>query len=144
MDCGFFHWLLIILLISSGILIIWQTFYMDPSNNTNNTKNNNSRKSEPFMPIIWDTCKNSRMNGIKNEGLSKGVFYSGQPVHRVGPVINFHQSFKPVLHELGWRNYYLNKYNDYEVPKDSNFDGTIIRNFLDNMESVDNIYRKCN
>ena len=140
MDCGFFHWLLVILIVGCMLLLIWQTFYMSPDNNGNN---NNSRKSEPFMPIIWDTCINSRMKGIKNEGLPPGVYYTGQPVHRVGPVINFHQSFKPFLPELGWRNYYLNTNNNYEVPRDSNFDGTMIRNFLDNMESVDNIYRKC-
>lgn len=113
-------------------------------NNMNKTKTITNLHNEKFFPVIFDTCKNrNSLSSIRNEGLPLGVVYDGQPVHRVGPVINFHQMFKPNLPELGWRNYYLSTFNDYNVPTDTNFDGTIIRNYLDNLENVDNLYRKC-
>jgi hypothetical protein len=112
--------------------------------NESRYKDIGTKYNEKFFPVIFDTCKyRNPLNSIRNEGLPHGVIYDGQPVHRVGPVVNFHQMFKPNLPELGWRNYYLSKYNDYNVPMDKNFDGTIIRNYLDNLENVDNLYRKC-
>ena len=45
--------------------------------------------------------------------------------------------------EMGWRNWYLSQYSQNQVPEQDPFAGTSIRNFLDNMENVDNIYRKC-
>lgn len=78
----------------------------------------------------------------------------GMPVHRVGPVINFHQSFNKYnklkgyggptgIPELGWRNYYLANFNKNEVKKEDPFDGISTRNYLNNMENVKNIYRNC-
>ena len=123
MDCDFLKYLLVLILISIVGLFLYQAYY-GPA-----IIKRGKHSSEEFMPIIWDTCTNNRTGK--------------QPVHRVGPVINFHQSFKPVLPELGWRNLYLSRYNNSEVPNDTNFDGTIIRNFLNNLDNVDNIYRKC-
>ena len=120
------------------------------------SKSSNSKNSEAFLPVIFDTCPRVRK--------------SGMPVHRVGPVHNFHQQFNkysPLLTcsksaasipeaettcttayptgipELGWRNLYLSQYSQNQVPPQDPFAGTSIRNFLDNMENVDNIYRKC-
>ena len=121
-----------------------------------NSKNNMVGKSEAFLPVIFDTCPRVRM--------------SGMPVHRVGPVHNFHQRFNKYsplitcskgaasipevdttctianptgIPELGWRNFYLSQYSQNQVPPQDPFAGTSIRNFLDNMENVDNLYRKC-
>jgi len=82
------------------------------------------------------------------------------PVHPVGPAINFHQRFtKHVtnpkyntvkgcgiptgIRELGWRNMYLLNYSKSEVSYEDPFSDVVTRNFLNNMDSVDNIYRKC-
>ena len=80
------------------------------------------------------------------------------PVHRVGPVINFHQSFGKYknmqdgtykngfpngIPEMAWRNYYLANFSKSEIPNQDPFAGTIIRNYLDNLENVKNIYREC-
>jgi len=97
---------------------------------------------ETFLPIILDTCLNRNLK-VGSSNLPNGIVYEGMPVHRVGPVINFHQKFKANLPELGWRRYYLNTYNDYKVPRDKSFDGYASMNFLNNLENVDNIYRKC-
>lgn len=121
-----------------------------------NSRNNMTGKSESFLPVIFDTCPRVRM--------------SGMPVHRVGPVHNFHQHFNKYsplitcskgaasipevdtkciianptgIPEMGWRNFYLSQYSQNQVPPQDPFAGTSIRNFLDNMENVDNIYRKC-
>ena len=95
---------------------------------------------ESFLPIIFDTCTNKRS--------------SGMPVHRVGPIYNFHQSFNKSantlntnnstgIHEMGWRNIYLANFTKNQVPIQDPFEGTPVRNFLNNLENVDNIYRKC-
>jgi hypothetical protein len=78
----------------------------------------------------------------------------GMPIHRVGPVINFHQHFnkynpsiltqyghKTGIPEMGFRNLYLSNFSKNEVKEDDPFSGIMTRNYLDNMDSVDNIYR---
>lgn len=133
MDTNFLACMLAIMLIGFGLFAAWQ--FVIGSQTTG--------KKEKFLPIIWDTCDQPRTLGIRNEGLTQGAQYDGMPVHRVGPVLNFHQKFKPFLPELGWRAVWLSNYTDYQVPPDTNFDGTMIRPFLDNLENIDNIYRKC-
>ena len=82
------------------------------------------------------------------------------PIHRIGPIINFHQHFTKYTNnptyttvkgcgnptgipELGWRNMYISNYSKNEVPEVDPFSGIVTRNFLDNMQSLDNIYRQC-
>jgi hypothetical protein len=84
---------------------------------------------------------------------------TGMPIHRVGPVINFHQHFNKYttnptyttvkgcgnptgIPELGWRNMYISNYTHNEVKEEDPFSGIPTRNYLNNMENVDNIYRK--
>ena len=75
----------------------------------------------------------------------------------LGPVHNFHQQFNKQLYNLdtkyqqknadplGWRKRYILKNNKYLVPNDTNFEGIATRNFLNQLENTDNIYRKgCN
>jgi len=127
------------------------------SNNSNNSNNPIVIQNNPHNPNIpdyfntpavsnYDTCKNKRT--------------SGMPVHRVGPAINFHQHFTKYTNnstyntvkgcgiptgipELGWRNMYLSNYSKNEIPHEDSFSGISTRNYLDSMENVDNIYRKC-
>ena len=98
------------------------------------------KRKEPFMPVIYDVCTNKRTGTM--------------PVHRVGPVHNFHQSFNkynPALQlgtptgipEMGWRNFYLTNFNNDMVANQDSFAGTIVRNYLDNLDNVKNIYRDC-
>lgn len=83
------------------------------------------------------------------ESISKFIPYminmnkcSSMPIHHTGPIYNFHQRFKCYMPELGWREYYLNNFNTNQVDYTDSFAGTIVRNFLDNMDSVDNLYKK--
>jgi hypothetical protein len=95
---------------------------------------------ENMMPVILDTCPNERVGAM--------------PVHRVGPIINFHESFNKYnsnlkagpptgIPEMGWRNFYLSNFNTNKVKNDDSFSGTVVRNYLDNLENVKNIYREC-
>lgn len=76
---------------------------------------------------------------------------------KLGPVHEFHQKFNKQLYNLdskhqqknadplGWRKRYILKNNKYLVPNDTNFEGIATRNFLNQLENTDNIYRKgCN
>tara|TARA_B100000902_G_scaffold200150_1_gene190745 strand:- start:1913 stop:2338 length:426 start_codon:yes stop_codon:yes gene_type:complete len=58
----------------------------------------------------------------------------------LGPVNEFHQNFKPLGKEYGFRHWWKkNKVRNY-VPKDFNFDGTSFRQYLDNLDNVNNVY----
>jgi len=70
----------------------------------------------------------------------------------MGPKTGFHQAFKPFLPEMGWRNFFLRFYGTIDkvdqlkadklrTAAGNGFNNTVIRNFLDNMPSTDNIYR---
>jgi hypothetical protein len=153
METTFISGLLFISLLTILGLYLYQ---ITPALYSSTSRNNTAKKGEAFLPIIFDTCPRVRM--------------SGMPVHRVGPVHNFHQHFNKYspaitcskgaasipevdttcttanptgIPELGWRNWYLSQYSQNQVPQQDPFAGTSIRNFLDNMENVDNIYRKC-
>ena len=134
MDTTFLSCLLVFALLSILVLYLYQT--LPKSSNSKLT----GKKGEAFFPIIFDTCNTQRT--------------SGMPVHRVGPVHNFHQTFnkynpallpnnKTGIPEMGWRNFYLSNFSQNQVPPQDPFAGTPIRNFLDNLENVDNLYRKC-
>ena len=158
MDTTFLSCLLVFALLSILVLYLYQTLPNSSNPSNSNTKQNG--KGEAFFPIIFDTCNTQRT--------------SGMPVHRVGPVHNFHQTFNkynPALlpnntptgihqtgnqfenryllaeptgiPEMGWRNFYLSNFSQNQVPPQDPFSGTPIRNFLDNLENVDNLYRKC-
>ena len=141
MDTTFLSYLL--LLIISAILILY--LYQISSTGYNNN-NKNTLLNDSFFPVILDTC-NSNNN-------------TRMPVHHIGPVKNFHQHFTKRTNnrtyntakgcglptgipELGWRNMYLSNYTKNEVPDVDQYAGIPTRSFLDNLENVDNIYRKC-
>lgn len=154
METTFISGLLFISLLAILGLYLYQG---TPALHSSKSNNSNKRKqAEAFLPIIFDTCPRARM--------------SGMPVHSVGPVHNFHQHFNKYsplitcsksaasipesettcttayptgIPELGWRNLYLSQYSQNQIPHQDPFSGTSIRNFLNNMENVDNIYRKC-
>jgi len=156
METTFISGLLFVSLLAILGLYLYQGTPSLHSSKSINSKNGKHTSGEAFLPIIFDTCPRARKNGM--------------PVHRVGPVHNFHQHFNKYsplitcskgaasipevetncttsnptgIPELGWRNWYLSQYSHNQVPPQDPFAGTSIRNFLDNMENVDNIYRKC-
>ncbi len=83
--------------------------------NHNGSGNGNNNQKEQFEPII--------ING-----------------RILGPSVNFHQNFKSNLPELGWRRWWINNKTKNKVNPDVNFNGTSVRQYLDNMDNVKNIY----
>jgi hypothetical protein len=141
MDTTFLSYLLALCLALILVLYLYQSKTIGKNNNI---MTNNKNKKDVFLPVIYDTCKTKRI--------------SGMPVHRVGPIINFHQSFGKYkniqnntykngfpngIPEMAWRNFYLSNFNHNEVNDQDPFNGTVIRNYLDNMDNVKNIYREC-
>lgn len=131
MDNTFLSYLLTLIL--AIILILYLSQIMNKNTSFLNPK-------EAFLPVIYDVCTNKRSGTM--------------PVHRVGPAINFHQSFNKYnsnlglgiptgIPEMGWRNFYLANFNNNMVPENDVFSGTIVRNYLDNLDNVKNIYREC-
>ncbi len=70
----------------------------------------------------------------------------------MGPVQGFHQSFKPKLPELGWRNFYLRFFNgigrvnqlqadNLRTVSGTGFNNIVTRNYLEKLPSTDNIYK---
>ena len=125
-DFDFISYLLAFIILNLFLLSIYQ-------NNQNNQINSN------FI-VANTTSKQDKLN-CTNQHLKRiSVSNCDKPL---GPVINFHQSFQnKKMNELGWRNFY-NKYNTYKVKDIDNFKGTKIRNYLNNMNSTNNIYRNC-
>jgi len=138
----------ILLFAVSGILILY-LYQITPiskksntTNKLNTTTTTNTTTKESFFPIIWNTCQKTDQQ-------------FGMPVHRIGPVYNFHQYFNKCIAlktsnntptgipEMGWRNFFLTNFTKNQVKETDSFEGTSVRNFLNNMENVDNIYRKC-
>ena len=145
---------------SIGAVILLYMFQSMPKTGKNSSNHKNKKNTNSMYPVILDTC-------------NRGPVLQTQPVHRVGPVYNFHQHFNKynpaltVQHpssipqgnqtvedrngvayptgipEMGWRNFYLANYSENQIEYQDPFAGTQIRNFLDNMENVQNIYREC-
>ena len=151
MDNSFLNYLLFLCLALILITCLYQ--------NNNKFKkiksyHNPNPKTVQHINIIPD---NIDLTNISNQHT---IFRNtGMPIHRVGPVINFHQHFNKYsnnptyttvkgcgnptgIRELGWRNMYISNYTHNEVKEEDPFSGISTRNYLNNMENVDNIYRK--
>ena len=152
MDNSFFNHTLVLCLALVLILYLYQNMNMNMNMNMNKKQNQNYNKQINNMVTNNPMYMNPLLN-IQNKPCS-------MPVHAVGPAINFHQRFTKYannptyntvkgcgiptgIRELGWRNMYLLNYSKSEVSYEDPFSGLVTRNFLNNMDSVDNIYRKC-
>jgi len=136
MESSFISYLLCLSL--ALILIVYLNQLM------NKSKNHTKIHINPYIKTLSPQTKKDKNN---NE--------QGMPIHRVGPVLNFHQHFnkynpmflteyghKTGIPEMGFRNLYLSNFSKNETTYDDPFSGIVTRNYLNNMDSVDNIYRK--
>ena len=126
------------------ILVVYLYQITDGSRTNTNLNKNNKVNSNSFSLMINKLNNNNNINNKKN----------CMPIHHVGPIRNFHQSFGKYknmpdaglptgIPEMGWRNYFLTNYSTPHTQTEDPFSGIPTRYFLDNMESVDNLYRKC-
>ena len=137
MDTTFLTYLLTFSLV---ILLVLYLYQITDGSRINNYKQNQNKKNKQMKiePIIEYTKQ-------KKECM---------PIHHVGPVYNFHQSFNKYknipnagmptgIPEMGWRNFFLANYSKSQVVEEDPFEGIPTRNFLDNLENVKNLYREC-
>jgi hypothetical protein len=140
MDTTFLNYMLTF---SFAIILVLYLYQITDGARLNKNKKNKHIK---FEPMIINNDDNDYNNRIHKKNC--------MPIHRVGPVYNFHQSFGKYknmpcagmptgIPEMGWRNFFLTNYSNNQVVEEDPFEGIPTRNFLDNLESVDNIYRKC-
>ena len=125
-DTSFLENLLMFIIVSCSIY-----YFFIQKNHVNNSdlpddellsaNNNNSNNiSEKFMPVM--------------------------PSKRtLGPVHNFHEQFNKRLNnqkykELGWRNWWSKNKRCSKLSPETGFEGTIVKNYLTNMDSVKNMF----
>ena len=137
MDTTFLNY---VLTFSFAIILVLYLYQITDGERLNKRKQNKHIKLEPI---------------ITNDNYDNRIHKKNcMPIHRVGPVYNFHQSFGKYKHmpcagmptgipEMGWRNFFLANYSNNQVVEEDPFEGIPTRNFLNNLESVKNIYREC-
>lgn len=54
----------------------------------------------------------------------------------------FHDNFANNNKLLGWRHWYLKNKSNYQVEPTGNFDGIVTRNYLDNMDNLNDWFNK--
>ena len=146
MDTTFISYLLTFCL--AVILVVYLYQITDGSRTHTNLNKHTKLNSNSFLSII------NKLNNTKNNTNNNNKNKKCMPIHRVGPVYNFHQSFGNYktmpeagiptgIPEMGWRNFFLANYSKTQLLEEDPFEGIPTRHFLDTMESVDNLYRKC-
>ena len=137
MDTTFLNY---VLTFSFAIILVLYLYQITDGERLNKRKQN-KHKLEPMI-----TKHDNDDNRIHKKNC--------MPIHRVGPVYNFHQSFGKYKHmpcagmptgipEMGWRNFFLANYSKSQVVEEDPFEGIPTRNFLNNLENVKNLYREC-
>jgi hypothetical protein len=157
MDNAFLQYLLCLCLALILIVYLYQNNSKFKKNKAHPTHNNNNNNTKTVIQKFDVTPNHLELSNIPNQYT---IFRNtGMPIHRVGPVINFHQHFNKYttnptyttvkgcgtptgIPELGWRNMYISNYTKNEIKEEDPFSGIVTRNYLDNMQNVDNIYRK--
>ena len=134
---------------SFTIILVLYLYQITDGSRLNKNKNNN--KNNLLEPMVYKNNNNYNNNYNDNNSIHKK---NCMPIHPVGPVYNFHQSFGKYKHiptagmptgipEMGWRNFFLANYSNNQVVEEDPFEGIPTRNFLNNLENVKNIYREC-
>ena len=147
MDTTFLSYLLTFLLAVILVVYLYQITEGDNSKKLQTDKNSN------LLVMKYDKKKNNVHNNYAKYNNKHSIHKKKcMPIHPVGPVHNFHQSFNKYknmpgvgyptgIPEMGWRNLYLSNYSDNLVVEEDSFSGIPTRNFLDNLDNVKNIYR---
>ena len=147
MDTTFISYLLTFCL---AVILVSYLYQITDGAKTNKNSNNklNSNSFVAMINHLNNTINNNETN--ENNKQTKDCM----PIHHVGPIRNFHQSFGKYktmpfaglptgIPEMGWRNYFLANYSTPHTKPEDPFSEIPTRHFLNNMKSVDNLYRKC-
>lgn len=145
MDTTFLSYLLAFCLI---IILIVYLYQITDGNKVNKEVSKKIKQNNSLIhALIYNKINKDKL--IKDNNNQSTCM----PIHPVGPVYNFHQSFgkyknmpcvgSPTgIPQMGWRNFYLSNFTQNEVVEEDPFAEIPTRNFLDNLENVKNIYRE--
>ena len=61
-----------------------------------------------------------------------------------GVAVGFHEQFKRLLPELGWRSFYLRNFNGLNALKQDTKSKTVADNYLSCLSNTDNVYKYVN
>ena len=103
---------------------------VDNSNNSNNNSNSNSAKLPGV--IVNDVEFPSEHNKARLLANQRGV------------AVGFHEQFKRLLPELGWRSFYLRNFNGLNALEQENKPKSIADNYLSCLSNTDNVYKYVN
>ena len=149
MDTTFISYLLTFCL---AVILVSYLYQMTDGSKTHTNKNSNNKLNSNSFVAMINHLNNTINNNETNE--KNKTNKNCMPIHHVGPIHNFHQSFGKYktmpfaglptgIPEMGWRNFFLANYSNTQLLEEDSFEGIPTRHFLNNMESVDNLYRKC-
>jgi hypothetical protein len=157
----FLDGLLIFIFLNLIIIFVYQSLYekcltnphtnvcktLGLSQNLNITNNLNKNAFNSFNSL-------SVKNNKKKENLIGKNNKLRLLMNDKGPEIGFHQYFKPHLPELGWKDFYLRLNGGISQVEQLNprngksgstiFNNIVTRNYLDQLESTDNVYASVN
>lgn len=165
MKITFINGLLIFVIVNLVLLYIYQTLEESCENDNNgickyfpNKDDDNESSEDNNLQNNFNNFKNNENN--INYG-TNGLYQKNNKLRLLtndkGPKVGFHQTFKPHLPELGWRDFYLRlnggisgvkplnpptTIDGRTIDKESNiaFNNIITKNYLSQLESTDNIY----
>ena len=149
MDTTFISYLLTFCL---AVILVSYLYQMTDGSKTHTNKNSNNKLNSNSFVAMINHLNNTINNNETNE--KNKTNKNCMTIHHVGPIHNFHQSFGKYktmpfaglptgIPEMGWRNFFLANYSNTQLLEEDSFEGIPTRHFLNNMESVDNLYRKC-
>ena len=149
MDTTFISYLLTFCL---AVILVSYLYQMTDGSKTHTNKNSNNKLNSNSFVAMINHLNNTINNNETNE--KNKTNKNCMPIHHVGPIHNFHQSFGKYktmpfaglptgIPEMGWRNFFLANYSNTQLLEEDSFEGIPTRHFLNNMESVDNLDRKC-
>lgn len=99
------------------------TIYTNNTNNTNNTMNH-----KPGI-IVNDIAFPQEHNKARLLANQRGI------------VTGFHEKFKRILPELGWRSFYLRNFNGLNSLSQDNKSKTPVDNYMKCLGNTDNVYK---
>ena len=138
MDTTFISYLLTFCL---AVILVSYLYQMTDGSKTHTNKNSNNKLNSNSFVAMINHLNNTINNNETNE--KNKTNKNCMPIHHVGPIHNFHQSFGKYktmpfaglptgIPEMGWRNFFLANYSNTQLLEEDSFEGIPTRHFLNN------------
>ncbi len=102
---------------------------VDDNNNSNNSNNSSAKLPGVIVNDVEFPAEHNKARLLANQ---RGV------------AVGFHEQFKRLLPELGWRSFYLRNFNGLNSLESENKPKSIADNYLSCLSNTDNVYKYVN